>query len=253
MYAIIIIFVFTLIFAMFLNKMKYRNQKEVNIQEKTPEQIEDELLFDPYTGEQITLEEAISGERIDDEEKQQNDLNKYLDKFSTDREKEEVLAFRYLNNDECYEFGEHSEELIEFLQSFAIFSTRKTWSYSGPYVYNKKHLFLLVDFDSSHYSQIVAVLDIDDIKGHYYLREKSAIDKIFEFIRIDDELYLENYECFTIEESSSKLTINKILDRLQGQRNLEIEIFNDKLLVKTLKSYNIADLKRLEEIANYDS
>ncbi len=246
-FGIIFIFFCLLLFALQIRRMKNEKTEEEKIQEK----IDDELLFDPYTGSQITLEEAESGNWAIEENKRQKNLKKYLNKFSTIEEKEQVLAIQYLNKEECYEIEELSEEQIASLQDFTIFSKDNSWTYSDSYLYNKKHHFVLVNFHSSLSSQIVAVIQIDDIKGHYYLREKSSIEKIFDSIRNDDELFLENYESFTIEESKSKLIINKILDSLKGQKELEIEIFKDKLLLKTLKHINITDLKRLEEIVNY--
>ncbi len=227
-------------------RIKNKKTEDEIIQERT----EDELLFDPYTGKQITLEEAESGNWTIEEHEKQEKLEKYLDKFSSTEEKEEVLVNQYITMSESYEISELTEEQLALLEEFAIFSEESSWSYSDSYIYNKKHLFILVNFHSSISSQIVAIVKTEDIKGHYYLREKSSIEKIFDSIRSDDELFLENYESYTFEQSGSKLIINKILDKIKGQKDLEIEIYNNALLLKTLKNKNIADLKRLEEIAN---
>lgn len=246
-FGIIFIFLGILLVVIQIRRMKNEKSEE----EKIQEEIEDELLFDPYTGSQITLEEAESGKWNVGEKNNQKSIKKYLNKFSTIEEKEERLAIQYLNSEENYEIRELTEEQIDMLQESAILSKVNNWTYSDAYLYNENCTFILINIHLAISSQIVVLINIDDIKGHYYLREKSSIEKVFDSFRNDDELFLENYESFTIKESSSKIVINKILDCLRGQRELEVEFFNDKLLLKTLKHVNINDLKRLENIANH--
>ncbi len=107
------------------------------------------------------------------------------------------------------------------------------------------HTYYDEDYKESH---LMFWKKITDIKGHYYLREKSTTEKIFDRFRKDDDLTLTDYESFTFEKGYDVLKINKLLKLFENQEGLEIEINHDHLFVKTMKLASRKDIIRIENI-----
>ena len=89
---------------------------------------------------------------------------------------------------------------------------------------------------------------ISDIKGHYYLREKSSVEKFFDRFKSDDDLTLSEYESFTIQNSPDIIKINRLLTYFENEKGLEIEIMDHNLFVKTKKLSRKEDIIRIENV-----
>ncbi len=242
-----ILIVFICIALIFMSIRRVKNEKsEV---QKLEEQIEDEYLYDPSSGAKITLEQAESGKwPVDTISKEE--FNDYLNKCDSVEEKEEKSAINYLTKEKSYDEITLSEGIINLLNDSAILSKNKNWKYSDAYLFNNKSTFILISVDSYMSTELLMIININNIDGHYYLREKSVVEKVFDAFRNDDELSLDNYESFTFRKAKSIESVNKVLLQLKGQQQLEIELDNDILLLKTIKHINIGDIKRFENISN---
>jgi hypothetical protein len=96
--------------------------------------------------------------------------------------------------------------------------------------------------------QVLFWLNFDFDMGHYYLREKSNVEKFLDLIKKDDELQLNNYESFTIRKSHNIIKIIKILEKFENQNRIEIEFMDTNLFVKNEKLATIEEVTRLESI-----
>ena len=149
----------------------------------------------------------------------------------------------------------HKNELKKF-EKTKILKRYDDWSYSNPFKFENGILIFpapklrsmrsyLSDYCESH---VMVWIKINNINGHYYLREKSSSEKFFDRIRNDDDLKINDYECFTITKSHFVIQINQILKNFQNERRLEIEIDNDNLFIKTDRLVNLEDILRIEKI-----
>src|SRR5690606_5646794 len=101
------------------------------------------------------------------------------------------------------------------------------------------------DYKESH---LMFWKKVKNTNGHYFLREKSSTEKIFDKFRNDDDLQLKDYESYTFKRSYDLIQINRLLKNFENQKNLEIEIFNDNLFVKTMNLANKEDILKIENV-----
>ncbi|PZR15577.1 MAG: hypothetical protein DI539_18195 [Flavobacterium psychrophilum] len=91
-------------------------------------------------------------------------------------------------------------------------------------------------------------IKIENYGGHYYFREKSTSEKIFDLFRNDDTIKLDHYECFAIKKAHNVLSIIRLMEKLDKEPGLEIEIMGEDLFIKTLKLLNLEDFNRITKI-----
>ncbi len=223
---------------------------------KLKESLADEFIIDPETGTKITLEEAESGHWVAHDNEFRTIPETELEKLLTEDEKQIEIALNYLRESKDYKKTELTDEEFNVFDNSKTLNNYDDWSYSNPFSFENGIVILPApelhgmtyyqdDYKESH---LMFWKKIKNINGHYYLREKSTAEKVFDKFRNDDDLQLEDYECFTIKKSFDLILINKLLEKFENQKDLEIEINNDNLLVKTLKLTSIEDIKRIERI-----
>ena len=220
------------------------------------ESLSDEFIIDPETGTKITLEEAESGHWVTHDNEFRTVPESDLEKLLTEDEKQAEITLNYLRESKDYRKTELTDEQFDFFDKSKTLTNYDDWSYSNPFSFENGILILPApelhgmtyyqdDYKESH---LMFWKKIKNINGHYYLREKSTAEKIFDKFRNDDDLQLKDYECFTFKRSFDLIRINNILEKFKNQKGLEIEINEDNLFVKTLKLISIEDIKRIEKI-----
>jgi hypothetical protein len=213
--------------------------------ERLQKSLEDDRIFDPETGVYISLEEAESGVwSTDDREKH------YVSELQLSKEGDDIKdVLDYLNTQQTYKaLGQLPDVEYDIVEGSKILSKYDDWSYSDAFLFKNGIVFLVRSEESYYSSQLMCLLGIESLKGHYYLREKDTAEKVLDFFRKDDDLSLENYESFTIKRSENIDAINSFLKIFEGETGLELEINDTFLFIKTLGFAKMEDLKRIEKI-----
>ncbi|GAA3594660.1 hypothetical protein Q4Q39_06995 [Flavivirga amylovorans] len=233
---------------------KPRTKKEKEYDRKLKESLKDEYIIDPETGARITLEQAESGHWIAHDNEFKTIPESELDKLPTEGAKQAEIALNYLRESKDYRKTKFSKEQLSILEEIKTLSNYDDWSYSDLYRFEGGVVFLpSVELNiAGHYreSHLMFWVKINDISGHYFFREKSSSEKIFDLIRNDDEIKSDLYECFTIKKSHNIIQIKRILESFEKEKGLEIEIINNNLFIKTLKLVSLDDVIRVEQILN---
>jgi len=253
---IIVYLSFALFVAIFLYLLTYRSKSESEYDKKIAESLEDEYIIDPETGAKLTLEEAESGHWISHDNEYRTTSNSEIENKLTDEEKQVEIAINYLRESKFYKKVELSQEQISKLSKTKILSKYDNWTYSSPYIFEGGILISPAPelYGQTYYeddyieSQLMFWLKMNSISGHYYLREKSAVEKIFDKLKRDDDLNLIGYESFTFKKSYDVIKINKLLEVFESQKDLEIEIDNDNLFIKTTKLISLKDILGIENV-----
>ncbi len=227
---------------------------------KLKESLADEYIIDPETGAKITLEQAESGHWVVHDNEFNTMPESDIDKLYTEEQKEAERAVNYLKENIEYRKYKLTEQELKILEKTKTLSKYDDWGYSDCFrlEFSNGFVFLPVVkiedkepgyFDTSyHESQIMFWLKLNYNFGHYYLREKSGVEKLFDLIKNDDDLKLKNYESFTFKKSADFINTIKILKEFEGSKGLEIEFMNDNLFVKNRKLANLEDIRRIEHV-----
>jgi len=235
-------------------KPKTFEQKEY--ERKLKESLADESIVDSATGTKITIEEAESGHWISHDNEFRTVSDSDLDKLLSEGEKQVEIALNYLRESREYRKILLTEEQLDMFVQTKTLSSYDDWTYSNPYSFESGILILPtpelngVPYYENDYveTHLMFWKKIENINGHYYLREKSSIEKIFDRFRKDDDLHLKNYESFTFNKSFDLIRINRLLENFENKKGLQIEIKDENLFVKTTKLVSIEDIKRIENI-----
>ncbi|MEJ6792510.1 MAG: hypothetical protein QNK89_07215 [Lacinutrix sp.] len=231
---------------------------ETENEKKLKKSLEDRYIIDPESGTKLTLEEAESGVWLSHNNGFRTLSEKELDKIPTEGEKQAEIALNYLRKSTRFRTIEFKDIEIETLNSTKILTSYDDWSYSNSFKFENSYIFVPApEIHSSKYyredyieSHLMLWIKIDSINGHYVFREKSSFEKFSDSIRNDDEIQLKDYECFTIKKSHNIIIINSIMSKILPNKDLEIEIMDDNLFIKTLKLVCLEDVKRMETIIN---
>ena len=236
------------------------SKQEQEYNKKLKESLAEEFIIDPETGAKLTLEQAESGHWIAHDNEFLTIPDSDIDKLFTEEQKNTERGINYLKEKTDYRKQKLTKQEIQILEETKILSKYDDWSYSNCYrlEYANGFVFLpAVKFidketgyvdNSYHESQIMFWLKLNIDFGHYYLREKSKVEKFFDLIKNDDDLKLKNYESFTFRKSTDLLKIIRILKSFEGSKGLEIELMDRNLFVKNQKLANLEDIKRIESV-----
>ncbi len=245
---IIIFFIFTL--------WVFGDKKEKEANRKLKESLEDGLLFDPVTGAKITLEQAESGNWLlpDEEIKERNELEQdmhFADAFP------DIFTIIDTLKELGYTKKIFTDSQIGVLEETEILSKYDDWSFSYACSNNVGTTVLIpsVILEARHRNQsyfnepqLMFWVKVNHDNGHYYIREKSASEKVFDIFRDDDDIKMSHYESFTIQKGSGILTAIRILQKFNDIRGIEAELHNDNLFIKTMKKPDIEDYKLITAI-----
>ncbi|GAA3561456.1 hypothetical protein [Snuella lapsa] len=231
-----------------------RTPEEREYDRKLKESLKDEFIIDPETGAKLTLEQAESGHWIAHDNEFKTVSETELDKLPSEGEKQVQIALNYLRESKSCRRAKFSEEQLGIIEETKTLNYYDDWSYSDLYKFENGFVFLpSVELNlAGHYreSHLMFWVKISSINGHYYFREKSSSEKIFDLLRNDDEIKSDRYECFTLKKSHAIIHIKRILEIFEEEKGLEVEIINDNLFIKTLKLVSLEDIIRVEKVVN---
>lgn len=230
---------------------------ERETKKRLQDSLADEFIYDPETGAKITLEQAESGIWLlpDENTKKKNEeeLKKY---YSEDELKINEVTEHLKNNN--YTRNKFPKEDIHTLNETKILKRYDDWSYFESYSSIEKQIiafFPNVELKKktrveNHYSEfhLMFWVKINNYGGHYYFKEKSSTDKIFDIIRNDDDIKLNNYESYVIKTGHNIVSIIRLIEQFDKLKGLEIEINGENLFIKTLVTPNMIDFNRIEKI-----
>jgi len=170
-----------------------------------------------------------------------------IELYAEGSEKEIEIISNYLitNN---FPYKEINDEQIEVLESTILLSKYSSWDTSHLFdIHNNNLVFFprVMSYSNSNDFQIMFWLKTNNIKGHYYFRKKTGIEKIIDIMRNDDEFKFKDFEIFTIKSSIYRTQILSVLKTFQDIKNIEIEIHNDNLYIKTVDAPTLDNFKIL--------
>ncbi|WP_104734523.1 hypothetical protein [Hanstruepera ponticola] len=234
----------------------FKTKKEKEYEKKLKKSLEDEFIIDPETGTKLTLEEAESGHWIAHDNEFRTIPETELENLPTEDEKIAERALNYLRKSKDYRKTKLTDEQLDIFEKTKILNSYDDWHYSNPFEFKNGIVFLPAPElhgmtyyqDTYCESHLMYWIKIDNINGHYFFREKSSGEKFLDLLRKDDELEINDYECFTLKKSHNIILIKNLLKNFENQKGLEIEIDNDNLFIKTTKLVNLDDIYKIENI-----
>lgn len=229
--------------------------------EKLKKSLEDEFIIDPDTGTKLTLEQAESGHWISHNTESYIIPEKQIEKLETEEQKDGNRAINYLKEQKEYNSQKLNKEEIQILEKTKTLSKYDDWTYSDCFSFQNANGFVFLpavkinDRMSTNYldtsydeSQVMFWLKLKVDLGHYYLREKAIVERLFDLIKNNDALKLKNYKSFVFKKSTNLITVIRILNEFENYRKLEIEFMGTNLFIKNRKLVNQKDIKRIENI-----
>lgn len=246
---LVIIYVFYRFF-MLMRKAEREYNKDLE------ERLNDEFIYDPDTGARLTLEEAESGHWIhqNNQNRIKSDEEIKTHYFGKERDAEELV--NYIKSIGFKTTKLHDSQ-IDFLEQSKILSKYDSWTYSDSFTFNNgKNIFFLTNvayFSNRHQrgyneQQIMIWIKNSNLTGHVYLREKTIFEIFTETVRKDDEIKLNNYETFIFKKPNNILQLITTLKYFEAEKNLEIEINDGNLFIKTIRYTNLNDFLNNEKI-----
>lgn len=234
------------------------SEAEREYKRKLKESLKDEFIVDPETGAKLTLEQAQSGHWVAHDNEFKTVPANEIEKLLTEEEKSIEKSKNYFRESKEYRKHKLTEEEILTLEKTKTLSKYDSWGYNECFRLQLTEglAFLPIveiedktpAYHSNNYieTQLMYWLKFDFDMGHYYLREKSTIEKFFDMIKNDDDLKLKNYESFTITKSTNIIKTIQILKNFENQKRIEIEFMNNNLFVKNEKLVSLEEIERLE-------
>ncbi len=231
-----------------------KEAKEYN--QDLEQSLKDEHITDPETGAKYTLEEAESEKWINLKSEFITIPKTDITQLFTEEERETERALNHFKDNAQYRKAELSNDQIEILEQTKILSKYRGWTYSSPFQIEYCTgllLFPTVAVSSgprsiSYMTQCMFWIKLNISYGHYYLREKTATEKLLDLIRDDDEIKLTNYESFTIYKTENFFELNNIIEKLEGMEGLEIEILENNLFIKNTRQIDLSEVTKIEKV-----
>ncbi|WP_422103825.1 hypothetical protein [Winogradskyella sp.] len=227
--------------------MKTKSEREE--EEKMRASLEEAYIFDPVTNSKITLEQAESGEWEVNEDEFWEMPEEDIRKFAFEEQKIEERALNLLRSSKQFLKTEPlSDDEIDVLESGKILSQYGDWSYNNIFKFNEG--FILTPYVKYEY-RVLMWLKIFDINGHYYFREKTKVEAFFDKIRMDDDIEINNYECYTFKKSYNVSKVGILIRKIAQFSGLEIEIKDENLFIISQKLVNKEDIIKFEKYCQY--
>lgn len=236
--------------------MTYKTKEEKEEELKLKKSLQDEFIYDPETGAKLTLEQAESGHWVTHNNSNRIKEADEIEQFYHGREQDAEKLINHIKSI-GYTSKIFTDSEFELLETTKILSKYDDWSYSNPLsANNRTHsvFFPAVAIQPNrhhsgyHESQLMFWVKDEQLSGHYYFREKTHFESLSDIVRIDDDIKFEDYECFTIKKSQTILYTIKALTFLNHEKELEIEILDGNLFIKTLCFPSMEDFLRIEKV-----
>lgn len=215
-------------------------------EKKLRKSLEDDFIIDPETGAKLTLEQAQSGIWNDEEvtyydPKTDPLVSPEYFEFS------KLVDYYKLNSD--YEVHIISDADVEFLESSLMFQKYSYWAFYHSFGHISKNTivsFVLVELNVKTDQLLYWLKDVS-FSGHYKLYEISNTDKKIMSLSGVNGTFFNNYYCEPIKKTFYEIELFKFFEKIATINNLEIELLNSNLLIKTKNNVTQQDIDRLEE------
>ncbi|WP_196887438.1 hypothetical protein [Aureivirga sp. CE67] len=216
----------------------------------------DDLLFDPETNTSMTLEEAESDLLIEKENKEPLS-EEYFEDLKYDDEREFFKIHDFYRVSEDYKKITFSNAQFRFLENSMLLSQYTDWRVSNTFKNIKQEKYVSLIFVSTHENheesgisdnQLFFWLKLRNTSGHYVFKEKTIGDKITSLFDSDNSLIKSKYKVIPIKKYSSTLQIKKLVQKFESIKNVEFEIYEDNLFIKTTRTCNSEDRFVIENV-----
>lgn len=239
-------FVAILLFIVFIGDkpMSAKEKKEAAILKK---RLEDPRIYDPETDTYITLEEAESGVwDTDDVSKQMSEIDK-KEQFVETELTAEAICKELIREGFIKAKSPLSEEQIEVLERLQLLDQLDgDWGYRY-YFENAKMVGVILNVHNTF--EFAISIPVHHNSGHYIFKEKTATDRVLDKIRPDDDVEIEHYECFTIQQSKTTRAIENMMNIVNKIHHVEVEILPHQFFIKTKGSAKLSDVFVLLQVA----
>lgn len=242
---ILVIVIIVVLYRLLIPSEKYKEErqslkeKEKIEKEKEKKRLADPRIYDPETNTYITLEEAESGVWDVDDPKNKPSAEEIKATFS------ESDYIDYTLREELVKEGferiedPFSKEQYEYIEKFELLKQHEHWSYDDHFKQNEITALLL----NIHGDTLISTwVPIANVSGHYVFTEKTKTDRFLDLIQPDDDIKVENYECFTVQKTKETRAIENIMELVNTHKHLEVEMFPGHLFIKTTQPTQLADL-----------
>lgn len=215
----------------------FTENKEIK---RLKKRLDDPRIYDPETDTYITLEEAESGVwDIDDSSKKR-----------TSKEIEETFHEQeIIVQDICRELEREGfvkaknplseEQFTTFEKLKLLDQLDENWGYSNFY---ERDTLTAIILNIHHTSEFAVSMLVKDVSGHYVFKEKTVSDRILDTIRPDDDIKVENYECYTIQKTKTTRAVENIMFEINKHKHIEVEVLPGQLFIKTTRPVQSTDL-----------
>jgi len=242
---IVVSFVVVIALIMYFS-INFKTKSEQDEENKLRRSLEEDYIFDPITNSKISLEEAESGEWEVNEDQFWERPDEDIRKFAFEEQKIQERALNALRSSKRFlKSDPFDDDQIDILLLTKMLSQFEDWSYSNVFHFNEGYLF--TPYIENEY-KLMMWIKIYDCGGQYYFREKTKTEALFDKIRNDDEIKVENYECYTIKPSSQVSQVVLFLKKFSRFKGLEIELFNSNMFIRTHGMINKEDVVVFEKI-----
>lgn len=220
----------------------------INEQKKTEKKNVDSFLYDPKTGTKFLIEQA--DEKIDTYDVYKIKLDEELENFDDDeRIIEEISNYLKKSN---YKITKIDKAQIACLKKTIILSKYSDWDYKESFKFCQNNLLFFPKVDlnpNSRHSfssyQIMFWLEVPNINGYYFLKPLEFHEKILNLFSKKSTINVDGFAIFELKQSHNIHLLNSILEIFKNEKNIEIEIKNDNLFVKTNNKPSLTDFERL--------
>ena len=239
-----------------ISKLFQPSKEDLERERAMKERLSDPYLYDPETGAKITLEQAEAGTWIVNDNLQRIRSKNEIDSYFEGAEKV-VEEIANVLKSKGFKRTKINDNQIRTLEKSQVLSKYDDWSYTNAFEINNGLVILPqvnINYKGRgtieyHGYQTLFWMKINDINGHYFLREKETSEKVFDLIRSDDEFKFKDYEVFTISSSKNPIQTLRILTPLTSIKDIEIEVHNDNLFIKTTIEPAVQKFEELYEVA----
>ncbi|MEP0264780.1 hypothetical protein [Dokdonia sp.] len=241
----LVIAIIIILFRLLIPPEEYKKKKQLLKQrqkieeEKEKKRMADPRIYDPKTDTYITLEQAESGIW---------DVYDPKNKISAEDVKATFSESDYIDYTIRKEFvkegfkrveGPFSEEQYEQIEKFELLKQLEYWSYDDHFKQDEITAILL----STHGDTLISTwIPVTNISGHYVFKEKTKTERFFDAIQSDDDIKVENYECFTIQKTKTTRSIENMMQLVNKHKHIEVEIMPGHLFIKTTRPARLTDL-----------
>lgn len=246
-----------IIIALVLKVVAFAFKDEAAYNKKLLQRLEDPFLYDQESGTRFTIDQVIKrNSDIDFDGSAIPDSKQQIPYFDEKRIVVEKISTLLKSMD--YKSIRLSQKQIKALNKIESLSNCDDWGYDTAFDNGNGNVVLFPSFqhrgktDFSN-SKILFWLKVPSIEGHYFLRAKETIEKVFDLIRNDDEFNFGNFEVFSIKSTKNRIQLLRSLEPFQDFENLEIEIKNDNLFIKTTDQLTLESFEGLFKVVRKSS